>query len=64
MDQLVCTYEGLNKTVVQAKPVASAAKPTAKAKAKASPKAKAVKSENLPTDSTLRRHYESMLSNK
>lgn len=63
MDQLVCTYEGLKKTVVQAKPVAPAAAQPA-AKAKASPKAIAVKSENLPTDSTLRRHYESMLSNK
>ena len=58
MDQLVCIYEGLKKTVVQAqtKPVTATAKPATKAKV--------VQSDNLPTDSTLRRHYETMLNNK
>jgi hypothetical protein len=64
MDQLVCIYEGLKKTVVQAqtKPVTATAKPVTKAKDE--PKANLVQSDNLPTDSTLRRHYETMLNNK
>ena len=64
MNQLICNYEHIQKTVIQAqtKPVTVTAKPTTKGKA--APKAKVIQSDSIPTDSTLRRHYETMLNNK
>ncbi len=65
MAQLNSRYENLTKSVAQVKAAPTATvKIVAKAKPAAAPSPKVTQSDNIPTDSTLRRHHETMLKNK